>query len=244
MPASDTGSAKRWLHRGNLRDIIIVLAVISSLFLPTNWPAMYVGLAVLAVGTGLHVLVKGQLIREVALCTEGTYALARHPYYLANFIIDTGFCLLSGNIYLVAVYPFLFFWAYGPTFREEEAVLASIHGEKFHAYKERVPQVFPHALSFKSWKTITASFSHKRVSPVECKRICRFWYVGMLIPLLHHLKIAGIRDLLSWHIPTGVGVTIFALLCAAFLILTLVIPCRDFPPTAVPPACPGEPEGL
>jgi protein-S-isoprenylcysteine O-methyltransferase Ste14 len=54
----------------------------------------------------------------------------RHPYYLANYLIDTAFCLLSGNSYLLLAYPFLFFWSYGPTFRKEETALKGRHGKR------------------------------------------------------------------------------------------------------------------
>ena len=88
-----------WLHRGRLRDVVIVLCVISVFWFPLNTPELCVGLVLLVLGCGLHVLVKGQLVRNVVLCTEGTYAIVRHPYYLANYLIDTGFCLLSGNVF-------------------------------------------------------------------------------------------------------------------------------------------------
>ena len=55
--------------------------------------------------------------------------MVRHPYYLSNFAIDYSFCVLSGNPYLLLIYPFLFFWSYQPTMSEEEHFLHSIHGE-------------------------------------------------------------------------------------------------------------------
>jgi protein-S-isoprenylcysteine O-methyltransferase Ste14 len=66
------------------------------------------GFAVLAVGSLLHFVVKGVLIRNSVLCKDGIYSVVRHPYYLANYIIDSSFCLITGNMYLVFMYPFLF----------------------------------------------------------------------------------------------------------------------------------------
>ena len=77
------------LNRGNLRDVIIVLAIIFSLAGPApDFIDYLISWGVLAIGCFLHFLVKGQLIRNVVLCTEGAYAVVRHPYYLANFLID------------------------------------------------------------------------------------------------------------------------------------------------------------
>jgi protein-S-isoprenylcysteine O-methyltransferase Ste14 len=69
------------LNRGNLRDVIIVLAIAFSLAGPEPELISYlVPLGVLTAGCFLHFIVKGQLIRNVVLCTEGTYAIVRHPY--------------------------------------------------------------------------------------------------------------------------------------------------------------------
>ena len=93
---------------------------------------MVIGFCLLAIGCFLHIVAKGVLIRNVVLCNRGIYAVVRHPYYLANYLIDSSLCVLSGNLYLVAAYPFLFFWSYGPTLRKEESFLASKYGDAFH----------------------------------------------------------------------------------------------------------------
>jgi protein-S-isoprenylcysteine O-methyltransferase Ste14 len=68
------------LNRGNLRDVIIVLAIIFSLAGPEpDFIGYLVPWGVLTASCFLHFIVKGQLIRNVVLCTEGTYAIVRHP---------------------------------------------------------------------------------------------------------------------------------------------------------------------
>jgi protein-S-isoprenylcysteine O-methyltransferase Ste14 len=70
------------LNHSNLRDVIIVLAIISSLAGPEPDLIGYlVPLGVLTAGCLLHFIVKGQLIHNVVLSREGTYAIVRHPYY-------------------------------------------------------------------------------------------------------------------------------------------------------------------
>ena len=127
MPQPMPDSKARWLHRGRLRDLVVALCLVSALVCPRDTAMLAVALVLFTAGCLLHVLVKGQLIRNVTLCTEGAYSIVRHPYYLANYLVDVSLCLLSGNVYLVLLYPFLFYWAYGPTFAEEEALLASMH---------------------------------------------------------------------------------------------------------------------
>jgi hypothetical protein len=193
---------------------------------PLNTPMLCVALVLLALGCVLHVLVKGQLVRNVVLCTEGTYAIVRHPYYLANYLIDSSFCLLSGNIYLVLSYPFLFFWAYGPTLREEESLLASLHGGDFDAYQARVPQVFPNATVFGGLRALGKGFSWRRVSWGEIKRLLRFGFVGTLLVLLHQVGPEGLKDLTLGRSPLGRGGVVLLGLSAALLLASAAIPRR------------------
>jgi len=182
----------RKLYRGNLRDIVIVLAVASAFFIPVHYSLVIVAMVLLAAGTLLHIITKATLIRNRVLCTEGVYRICRHPYYLSNFIVDASLCLLSGNIYLVLAYPFLFFWAYGPTLRFEEQKLAGIHGEAVHEYLLSTPQIFPCMGSFAGMKTIFQETSTSRVSRNEWVRIARFWAVGISLIVIHMIAIKGV----------------------------------------------------
>ena len=132
-----------FLNRSNLRDITIIVALISSLVYNLDVVRLLISFLLLSFGCFFHYVTKGVLIRNVVLCKDGTYSVVRHPYYMANYLIDSAFCLLSGNVYLLLVYPFLFYWSYGPTIRKEESVLAGIHGEEFLRYSLDVPQIFP-----------------------------------------------------------------------------------------------------
>src|SRR4030042_5025842 len=117
--------SKRWrLYRGNLRNIVILISAISALFYPISGLKIIISLTILTVGCALHFIVKGILVRVKILCKDGVYASVQHPYYLANYLIDSSFCFLSGNSYMILLYPFLFFWAYGPSLTGEENLLA------------------------------------------------------------------------------------------------------------------------
>ena len=88
---------KHLLTRRNLRDLIILCCFASSALYGHSVASMVIGFSLLAVGCFLHVVAKGILIRNVVLCDGGVYAMVRHPYYLANYLIDCSFCVLSGN---------------------------------------------------------------------------------------------------------------------------------------------------
>ncbi len=188
------------LTRSNLRDLIIALSVLSAALFPVSNTKMCLAYGLLGLGCFLHFISKGVLIRNVVLCNRGIYQVVRHPYYLANYLIDFSFCLLSGNLFLVAFYPFLFFWAYGPTLRGEEQVLFTRHGESFVKESLEIPQVFPDIVSIRNIRALFTGFSVKRITFKECSRITRFCATALFITLIIEVKadgfMRGFKDIL------------------------------------------------
>jgi hypothetical protein len=188
MTNSMDDKRRPFLNRSNLRDITIIVALLSALVYNLDIVRLLLSFLLLSFGCFFHYVTKGVLIRNVVLCKDGTYSVVRHPYYMANYLIDSGFCLLSGNVYLLLVYPFLFYWSYGPTIRKEESVLAEIHGEEFLRYSLDVPQIFPDAFSVKSWRAIINGFSKHRITANEISRFARFWATALFIIFIHVIK--------------------------------------------------------
>jgi len=194
-----------FLTRRNLRDLIIVLSLGSAIFIDTSNALKYIAFAMLGLGCFIHCVSKGTLIRNVVLCTEGIYCVVRHPYYLANYLIDWSFCLLSGNLFLLVSYPFLFFLAYGPTMRFEEQLLFAEHGESFVKSTLKTPQIFPDISSFRNITVLFKGFSIRRITRKECSRIIKFFATGTFLiffhsatdsvmPILHKNRFSPIRD--------------------------------------------------
>jgi len=187
-----------FLNRGNLRDTVLTVSIVLSLLLPAGINPVRISFALflLFLGISLHLLVKGQLIRNKVLCTEGAYGLVRHPFYLANFSIDLGVCLVVGNIYLIALYPFLFFWAYGPTLKAENEKLSKIHGARYTKYESTVPEIFPSPLSIGVLRIILRGFSWARITRNEVLRIIRICSVTTLLIILQDVRTEGIGEIL------------------------------------------------
>ncbi|MBA4390167.1 MAG: hypothetical protein C0399_04435 [Syntrophus sp. (in: bacteria)] len=176
------------INRSNLRDILIVICIFSSVIYNLDNVRLIVSFFLLTFGCFFHYVTKGVLIRNIVLCKEGIYNVVRHPYYMANYFIDSSFCLLSGNIYLFLAYPFLFYWSYGPTIRQEESVLAGLYEKDFLKYSLDVPQLFPDAYSIRNMKEVIKGFSKQRITRNEISRFMRFWATGLFIVLIHNIK--------------------------------------------------------
>lgn len=204
------------INRGNLRDLVIVFSVGLGLLQGVSSWGMAASLVMLLVASGLHFISKGVLVRNKVMCTEGVYGIVRHPYYLSNYLVDMSFCLMSGSILLVGVYPFLFFWAYGPAIRREEEKIFSHHREKFLNAVFHIPQVFPDPDSMAAQPKFLTGFSLRRISNREAARIARFWAVESFFLLLYDLQVEGLRALVS---PVDYDGAVFA---GAFILLSLV----------------------
>jgi protein-S-isoprenylcysteine O-methyltransferase Ste14 len=220
---------KNLLTRSNVRDIVILCSFASSLIYNHSVTTETIGFCLLALGCFLHIVAKGILVRNVVLCNKGIYAIIRHPYYLANYLIDSSFCVLSGNPYLVAAYPFLFFWSYGPTLRTEEKFLASKYGDSFQEDSFNIPQVFPDKASLKHWRGLFEGFSVRRITLKECARITRFCSTGSAIMLVHAVRLKNLNELSYLFHPTRNDYDEFSfmLLAASFFFLSLVFMLMD-----------------
>jgi hypothetical protein len=67
----------------------------------------------------------------------------RHPFYLANLLLEIGLLLFAGAWWAVPVYLAVAHFAYNATMDEEEADLAALHGDAWRAYAARVPRLVP-----------------------------------------------------------------------------------------------------
>ena len=213
----------RVLYRSNLRDIIVICSFASALFYNITEGEMAVGFLLLAIGCSLHVITKGILIRNVTLCTGGVYRVVRHPYYLSSYLIDSSFCLLSGNHLLLVLYPFLFFWSYRPTMRKEDMLLAERYGDAFTTYRREVSDVFPDRNSFRQLTTLFEGFSKERLTWKECARVSRFCSLGIFLTLMHDVAGNGLTTLhLHSTLLRNWGDVLFALLATILYVASFV----------------------
>jgi len=234
------------LSRRNLRDLIIALSLGSAPFFGTGIARTCIALGMLGLGCFIHFVSKGTLIRNIVLCKEGIYRVMRHPYYFANFLIDWSFCQLSGNLFLVLLYPFLFFYSYGPALRKEEQLLFVRHGGSFIKNSLETPQVFPDTGSLGGIKTIFKEFSARRITAREYSRITKLCGTGLLLVLINKIQAAGVVTVFSQILFPTIGdfdefllalfVVVFYFVSSIFLLVSNQ--SRHFPvscPSAIRP---------
>ena len=135
--------AHRFSGRGRIRSVFFLASLI---FAKWNPVCAGIGLGVFIIGMIIHGVSKGNLVRNKQLCTQGPYLWVRHPFYVANFIIDIALCLMAGVPILAAVYAVAFPLAYLPRIFAEEEALRGYFGAAFDEYCKTTPRLFPRSI--------------------------------------------------------------------------------------------------
>ena len=141
-------------RRGDLRYWLVLAALL--VMTPQPW-AMGAGAAFVGLGAMLHLWAKGSLRQDTTLTHWGPYAWVRHPFYLANALVDAGVLFFACNAWLAAAAVPLWIWVYSRTIRREETRLVELFGERYAHYRTRVPAIVPAAWplpapSYFSWR--------------------------------------------------------------------------------------------
>lgn len=137
---SRPGRRKIRLRRAHLRTGLIA----TGLLVGEQQPALFAGgVAMLIAGAALHLYSKGCLHQNQELTRSGPYRYCRNPFYLANWMLDCGICLMIGRWWVGLPYLLLWSTVYRTTIALEEAKLEKLFGAAFRAYRERVPRLFP-----------------------------------------------------------------------------------------------------
>lgn len=135
-------------HEASRQGLGFMLVLVCTLFAAPGESRIIAGFALAAMGQGWRIYAAGVIYKNKQLATTGAYSLVRHPLYLGNFLILTGFTLASGN-WMVALVIFFFFLFYYPTaIRYEDSKLERIFGADWRAWSSTIPAMFPTSLKW------------------------------------------------------------------------------------------------
>ncbi len=133
------------LDRGGLRFYLVIIALLCGtlLFGTTSPRTILAGLPCLLLGAWLHTWAKGCLRQNQVVATIGPYRLVRHPFYLANALIDAGLVVMAGWWPLAIVLPLWWLAIYIPVIEDEERYLSETFPDEYPEYRRRVPCLIP-----------------------------------------------------------------------------------------------------
>lgn len=114
---------------------------------------MFVGIPLIVFGEAVRIWAAGHLRKNEDLTVTGPYAYVKNPLYVGTILITAGFCIVAGNIYLLAAAMFMFCFHYIPyKKRVEGGRLRKIFGSAFDDYDLNVPEYIPRRSPYSSRK--------------------------------------------------------------------------------------------
>lgn len=214
-------------HRGNLRTILIIFAILFMSYSPGCFSA---GVIVFFVGLLLHFVSKGFLYRNRELAIRGPYSFARHPFYIANLLLDTGIILMSGHPLFIPIYLLLYYKAYHKVILNEEADLTNIYGDLYKKYMKKVPRYFPRITPYvKDWYR---GFKWGNIMRErEISRLLRLVSYPISFLIIHGILKYRLYQPRLMQVLLGVSFVI-VLLCASYLFHNMVERNRIFKNTS------------
>ncbi len=91
-----------------------------------------------------------RVLQAQTLNTHGMYSLVRHPLYLANLIVASGFVIAVGSLWFMVVFQLAHAWYIRRILACEDAFLSRTHAGPWQAWASRTPALFPRHLRWSS----------------------------------------------------------------------------------------------
>lgn len=129
-----------------------------------------------------------QLLAQT-LNTRGMYSIVRHPLYLANLIVATGFALAVGSLWYMAVFQLAHALYIERIMACEDRFLARTHGAQWDDWSTRTPAFLPRRLA---WKSPGLDWSMRTIMRREYNSICLMTTAFFLLQLCRGTLIAGL----------------------------------------------------
>ena len=103
------------------------------------------------------------------LNTRGMYSLVRHPLYLANLVVATGFTLAVGSLWLMVVFQLAHALYIERIMACEDRFVADTHGGEWQAWAARTPAIVPRHLR---WTPPELGWSVRTILRREYNSVC------------------------------------------------------------------------
>jgi len=112
----------------------------------------------------------GHIDKNAKLATAGPYAHTRNPLYVANLLLLTGFCVMSGIFWVGLLALLAFAMIYRPVIREEAVHMEKLFGADYKRWSAEVPLFFPrltpapHQSGAFSWALVIQHREHRNAA--------------------------------------------------------------------------------
>jgi len=131
----------------------LIMVFLGAAAFPISLVVGVVALVVIVLGVGIRVWAATTLVKYYTttlmmsegqkVVTSGPYTLVRHPGYLGEIMIWTGFAVVSSNLTLFFLMPAMFVAVYLYRISAEEKMLVKELGDDYVRYQHRTRRLIP-----------------------------------------------------------------------------------------------------
>jgi len=136
-------------HEASRQGIGLLLIPVCAWFAIPGAVRIGLGLGIVLAGQLWRIYAAGTIDKNRRLATTGAYSFVRHPLYLGNFLILSGFTLACAHWAVAAAVVCFFLFYYPAAIRYEDAKLERIFGEDWRHWKQNTPAMFPSPLQWR-----------------------------------------------------------------------------------------------
>jgi protein-S-isoprenylcysteine O-methyltransferase Ste14 len=139
---------RRWRFRQYTNVLYFTVLMILAWYWPPEvlW-RLAAGAGIAAVGIAIRLWASGCVKKNEELAMDGPYAFVRHPLYVGNLLIGTGFALASYYWLPILAWWGLIYYLYcKPAIEREDRKLCDRFPDSWPAWAERTPALLPLAL--------------------------------------------------------------------------------------------------
>ncbi len=149
------------------------------------------------------------------LNTRGMYSLVRHPLYLANWLVASGFAIAVGSLWFMVVFQLAHALYIERIMACEDRFVARTHGEEWEQWASRTPAFLPRHLR---WMPPALGWSVRTILRREYNSVCLATSAFFVLQLGRGTLVEG-QPALGWirQHPLWVGIFAAGLLCLLIL---------------------------
>jgi len=122
---------------------IMLIIVLAALGLPASLPLLILGGVLIGVGESIRLWASGHIKKDKELATNGPYNYVRHPLYVGNITLLTGFALACGLWWAIPVAIVFLLLFYPPAIRREDGKLRRLFPSQWNPWAERTRALIP-----------------------------------------------------------------------------------------------------
>lgn len=105
--------------------------------------AFAVGAVIAILGEAIRMWASGHIKKNKELATDGPYASVRHPLYVGNILLGTGFSLASGLWWAFPVFILILLFFYPHAIRHEDEKLHRLFGDDWQNWSRDTRALIP-----------------------------------------------------------------------------------------------------